>query len=289
MKKYLVLIMIINSLLFVFPSEIYSEQIPDMQVHFIDVGQGDSILIQTPLNRTILIDAGPPEAGEKIVAYLEKLHIDKIDLLVATHPDIDHIGGILKVMKTIEVEEILDTGKLHPTKTFANYISEIRKQKIPVQIAEKNVPIEIDPMITIDVWNAYERYKNNNKSSIVLKLTYGDVDFLLMSDVEQQQEKEFLKEYDVRAEILKVGHHGSKTSSSLNFLKAVNPEVAILTYSKENNYGHPVNRVIENLYKVNAMIYSTAALGNVVIHTDGSHYFIIPEKNPIFKFLEVTG
>ncbi|WP_087975147.1 ComEC/Rec2 family competence protein [Oceanobacillus rekensis] len=289
MKKYIALILIINSFLFILPSGIYGEQIPEMQVHFIDVGQGDSILIQTPLNRTILIDAGPPKAGEKIVSYLEKLHIDKIDLFIATHPDIDHIGGILKVMKTIEVEEILDTGKLHPTKTFANYISEIRKQKIPVKIAEKNVPIEIDPMVTIDVWNAYERYKNNNKSSIVLKVTYGDVDFLLMSDVEQQQEKAFLKEYDVRAEILKVAHHGSKTSSSLNYLKAVNPEVAILTYSKENNYGHPVNRVIENLYKVDAMIYSTAALGNVVIHTDGTQYFIIPEKNPIHKFLEVAG
>lgn len=286
MKQYLALIMIITSFLFVFPSEIEGEQIPEMQVHFIDVGQGDSILIQTPMNRTILIDAGPPEAGEKVVAYLEKLHIDKIDLLIATHPDIDHIGGILKVMKTIKVEEILDTGKLHPTKTFANYISQIRKQNIPVQIAEKNVPIEIDPMISVDVWNAYERYKNNNKSSIVLKVTYGDIDFLLMSDVEQQQEKSFLKEYDVEAEIIKVGHHGSKTSSSLNFLQKVSPEIAILTYSKENNYGHPVDRVIDNLNQVEAMIYSTAALGNIVLSTDGENILVFPEKNPITKIID---
>ncbi|MGJ9460175.1 ComEC/Rec2 family competence protein [Oceanobacillus sp. CF4.6] len=289
MKKWLVFIMIINSCLLTFPNESYSGSTLEMQVHFIDVGQGDSILIQTPLNRIILIDGGPPESGEKIVSYLEKLHINKIDLLIATHPDIDHIGGVPTVMDNIEVDKILDTGKLHPTKTFANYINQIREQKIPVQIAEKNVPIEIDPLIKIDVWNAYERYKNNNKSSIVLKIAYRDVDFLFMSDVEQQQEKSFLKEYDVQAEIIKVAHHGSKTSSSLDFLKAVNPEVAILTYSKENDYGHPVNRVINNLYNVNAMIYSTAALGNVVINTDGMNYFVIPERNPVNKLMDVAG
>jgi len=278
---------IITLLVIVLPTqEAYAYDPLNMEVHFIDVGQGDSILIQTPLNRNILIDGGPPEAGKKVVSYLKQQGIKKIDLLVATHPDIDHIGGLTEVLRSVEVEQIVDTGKLHPTKTFANYVAEIREQEIPVQIAEKNVPLEIDPMIQVDVWNAYDTFKNNNKSSIVLKLTYNKMDFLFMSDVERQQEKSFLKEYDVEAEVIKVAHHGSNTSSGLKFLQEVNPEIAILTYSKENHYGHPVDRVIENLYQIDAMIYSTAALGNVVLTTDGEGIFVTPEKNPIVKFVD---
>lgn len=189
MKRCLSVIIIIHICLITYPNYSYSENDPDMQVHFIDVGQGDSILIETPLNKTILIDGGPPGSGKKIISYLKTQGIDKLDLLVATHPDMDHIGGLPEVMKAVTVNEILDTGKLHPTRTFAKYISEIRKQNIPVQIAEKNDTIEIDPLINIEIWNAYEKFKNNNKSSIVLRVSYKETDFLLMSDVEKQQEK----------------------------------------------------------------------------------------------------
>ncbi|WP_010651455.1 ComEC/Rec2 family competence protein [Oceanobacillus massiliensis] len=289
MKKWIAFIIILNLCQLAYPSETNGEAAPEMEIHFIDVGQGDSMFIRTPMNRTILVDGGPPGAGDEIVSYLKKQNIKKLDLVVATHPDMDHIGGLPEVMKHIEVKEILDTGKLHPTKTFAAYINEVRKQSIPVRIAEKDTLIEIDPMMKMEVWNAFERLKNNNESSIVLKITYGEVDLLLMSDVEQEQEKEFLHDYNVKAEIIKVAHHGSKTSSSLEFLQGVQPEVAILTYSKENDYGHPVNRVIENLYRVHSMIYSTAAVGNVVINTDGTDYIIIPEKNPVNKLIESAG
>ncbi|MBP2078704.1 ComEC/Rec2 family competence protein [Oceanobacillus polygoni] len=289
MKRWMSFIIVIHLCLFTYPIYSHSETAPDMQVHFIDVGQGDSILIETPLDKTILIDGGPPGSGKKIVSYLKNHGIDELDLLVATHPDMDHIGGLPEVMEAVSVNEILDTGKLHPTRTFANYISEIRKQNIPVQIAEKNDSIEIDPLINIEVWNAYEKFKNNNKSSIVLKVSYKEMDFLLMSDVEKQQEKKIMEDYDVESEIIKVGHHGSKTSSSLEFLQEVNPEVAILTYSKDNNYGHPVDRVIDNLYHVNALIYSTAALGDLVIQTDGEDYFVLPKKDPIGKIIDTAS
>ncbi|MEK3907834.1 ComEC/Rec2 family competence protein [Oceanobacillus sp. FSL W7-1309] len=289
MKRWLSVIIIIHICLIAYPNNSYSEDTPDMQVHFIDVGQGDSILIETPLDKTILIDGGPPGSGKKIISYLKSQGIDELDLLVATHPDMDHIGGLPEVMKAVTVNEILDTGKLHPTRTFAKYISEIRKQNIPVQIAEKNDTIEIDPLINIEIWNAYEKFKNNNKSSIVLKVSYKEMDFLLMSDVEKQQEKKIMEDYDVESEIIKVGHHGSKTSSSLEFLQEVNPEIAILTYSKDNNYGHPVDQVIDNLYSVNALIYSTAALGDLVIYTDGGGYFVIPKKDPISNIINAAS
>lgn len=261
----------------------------EMEVHFINVGQGDSMLIQTPNNKNILIDAGRPEYGKQVVKYLKKYGVNKIDLMIATHPDIDHIGGLPYVMKAIKTDKIIDSGKLYTTKTYGRYINQIRKQNIPVTIAKENTKLKLDSKVQMTVLNTYAKGRNNNQSSIALKVTYEEIDFLLMSDIEQKQEKRLSKTYDIRAEIIKVAHHGSKTSSSLAFLQEVNPQVAILTYSKENDYGHPVNRVIENLNKINAHIYSTAAFGNVVIHTDGKNYFIIPEKNPASGITEKVG
>ncbi|WP_100013305.1 ComEC/Rec2 family competence protein [Lentibacillus sediminis] len=259
-----------------------------MQVHFIDVGQGDSILIETPADKTILIDGGPPDAGKTVVNYLESLDIETIDLLIATHPDVDHIGGLPRVMKSFNVRQVIDSGKLHTTYTYTKYINEIWNREIPVEIANENETIKIDPLLEMKILNSYDKRKNNNQSSIVLKITYGEIDFLLMGDVEMEQEHELMGEHNVQAEILKIAHHGSNTSTSRKFLQKVNPQIAMLTYSVENDYGHPVNRVIENLHKQGSSIYSTAAFGNVVLTTDGKNYMVIPERTP-FGNLEKAG
>lgn len=260
-----------------------------MDVHFIDVGQGDSIFIITPSDKTILIDGGPPEAGKKVAAYLEERNIEKIDLLIATHPDIDHIGGLPHIMKSFKISQVLDSGKLYSTKTYGKYLNQIWKEDIPVKIARKNEQVKIDPLLDIKILNSYEKNKNNNQSSIVLKISYKEIDFLLMSDVEMEQEKVLLKRQDLQSEIIKVAHHGSNTSTSLGFLKEVAPQAAILTYSIENDYGHPVDRVIENLYKVNATIYSTANYGDVVIRTNGNNYYILPQRSPINNLKQEAG
>lgn len=259
-----------------------------MQVHFIDVGQGDSILIETPADKTILIDGGPPDAGKTVVNYLKSMNIETIDLLIATHPDIDHIGGLPHVMKTFDVRQVIDSGKLHTTNTYTKYINEIWNREIPVEIANENETINIDPLMELKILNSYDKRKNTNQSSLVMKITYGEIDFLLMGDVEMEQEHELMNEHNVQAEILKVAHHGSNTSTSRKFLQKVNPQIAMLTYSAENDYGHPVNRVIENLHKQGISIYSTAAYGNVVLATDGVNYMIIPERTP-FGSLEKAG
>lgn len=268
---------------------VFAESQELMEVHFIDVGQGDSILVQTPSDKVILIDGGPPDAGKKVISYLEKRNIETIDLLIATHPDIDHIGGLPEIMKSFEVKQILDSGKLYSTKTYGKYISQIWNQDISVKIARKNDQVKMDPLLDIRILNSYEKNKNNNQSSIVLKISYKEIDFLLMSDVEMEQEKALLKNYDMQSEIIKVAHHGSNTSTSLDFLQEVAPQAAILTYSIENDYGHPVDRVIENLYKVNATIYSTAAYGDVVIRTNGENYYILPERDPINNLKHKAG
>lgn len=252
-----------------------------MDVHLIDVGQGDSILIKTPNEKNILIDGGPPTSGKKVVSYLNKQGIKDIDLMIATHPHIDHIGGLPDVMKEFKVKKIIDTGKVHPTLTYVKYINQILKQKIPIEIAQKDKQIELDPSLNIKILNAHERMKNNNQSSIVLKISYDKINFLFLSDIEVDQEKLLFESYNVEAEFVKIAHHGSKTSSSLEFLQHVDPQVALLTYSKHNKYGHPVDHVIENLDTIDSHIYSTAVFGNVVIYTNGKDYLILPERSPM--------
>lgn len=253
-----------------------------LKVHYIDVGQGDSTLIETPGGKTVLIDGGPPESGVELLDYLNENHIDKIDLLIATHPDVDHIGGLVDVLKQIKVKKVLDSGKLHSTRTYRNYLKAIRHKKIPFEIAEQNEYIQVDSKLVIQVLNSFDRHKkDNNEASIVLKMNHGDVSFLFMADAEIEQEKELMKQHDLEANVLKVGHHGSNTSTSRAFVEAVQPETAMLTYSRTNNFGHPVARVIRNLSRQDAQIYSTATFGSTVIWSNGYYYFIMPEKNPL--------
>lgn len=287
MRKYIFIYIV--TILSLFPQIIImGEENSTMNVHFIDVGQGDSILIQTPTNKTILIDGGSPKAGQKVVDYLDKLQIKKLDLIIATHPDIDHIGGLYHVMKSKKVQEVIDSGKFYTTKTYFKYKTKIKQDKIPMKTAIKGAYIHIDQALKIRILNTYERRKNNNQSSIVLKITYDEIDFLLMGDVGKKQEMELQEEFDLEADIVKIAHHGSQTSSSLEFLQEVNPKIALITYSKKNKYGHPVQRVIENLNMINAQIYSTAVFGDIIVQTNGKSFFILTEKSPLDGLLK-TG
>lgn len=255
-------------------------------VHFINVGQGDSILIETPEGKTMLIDGGPPKAGKPLVDYLREKQIEFIDVIVATHPDFDHIGGLTDVMETFPVGQIIETGKFHLTKTYTTYAATIFLKQIPVRIANKGDFIQIDSNLKIELLNSSSEKKENNPSSIAIKMTYDEVDFLLMADVEKAQEKQMIDEADISADIIKIAHHGSKTSSSRTFLQHVDPDIAILTYSKENDFGHPANRVIHDLQTLSSFIYSTAVFGNIVIESDGKDYIILPEKSPFDALVE---
>lgn len=288
MKKLNVALTFILFFITVVPPNINAEALPFMEVHFIDVGQGDSILVETPNDKTILIDGGLPKAGNKVVSYLKKQKIEKIDLLIATHPDYDHIGGLIHVMKSFEVKQILDTGKIHLTRAFAKYAAEIRKQGIPKKVAKPNQRIQLDSDLTIQVLNAYQKDQSNNESSIVLKMTYNEMDFLFMGDATIKQEKKLMEKYDIQSEIMKVAHHGSDTSTSLEFLREINPQIAILTFSVDNDYGHPVERVVENLDRIEANVYSTASFGDIIIRTNGKNFFVFPSRDPTDNLLRYS-
>lgn len=284
MKKVLHLFFL---LLLMIPQITYTAPNSGLRVHFIDVGQGDSMLIETPDNRAILIDGGVPEAGSKLISYLKEQHIEEIDLMIATHPDYDHIGGLIDVLEHFPVRKVLENGEVQLTKTFAKYRFYLFKEQVPVQIAQADDKIMLAEDVQLHILHAADEHaENRNQSAIALKLSYNEIDFLFMSDVEAEQEEAIAEKYDVNSEVLKVAHHGSNSSSTLKFLKKVNPEVSIITYSASNDYGHPVERVINNLAKVESQIFSTAGYGNIVVETDGKQYIVIPEMQPIERFLK---
>ncbi|WP_225340467.1 MBL fold metallo-hydrolase [Lysinibacillus capsici] len=245
----------------------------EMQVHFIDVGQGDSILIESPSGKTMLIDGGVKGAGQQIVSYLKELGINKLDIVVATHPDADHIGGLISVLDNMTIEQFYDSGKVHTSQTFEEMLTRIDEKNIPYHVPKIGDDIEFDKDVNVKVLNANDQATDNNDASIVLKMTYGNVSFLLTGDAGVALEKEMLQ-YDVKATVLKAGHHGSNTSSSEEFIQAVKPEVTILSYGEDNKYGHPHAEIVDRLQAIGSKIYATADLGTITVSTDGVNYTV---------------
>nr|WP_240050999.1 lamin tail domain-containing protein [Metabacillus litoralis] len=217
------------------------------------------------------MDGGRKSAGSKLISFLQEKGIQSIDLLVATHPDADHIGGLIDVLEQVEVKKVLDSGKPHTTQTYMEYLALIDQKNIPFEVAKKGSFITLDSDIKIQVLNSLNSSEDLNDSSVVLKLTYGVVDFLLTGDAGIENEADMVANYNLEAEILKVGHHGSDTSTSQPFVNEVDPETAILSYG-ENNYGHPNAGVVKRLRNIGAEIYSTFESGDIVVTTDGTNY-----------------
>lgn len=277
MKKIIVLLLCIF-LLAGCTEAIKTEKIPvtaghDMRVHFIDVGQGDSILIESPNGKTMLVDGGVKGAGQQVVSYLRELGVSKLDIVVATHPDADHIGGLIPVLNSMTIEQFYDSGKVHTSQTFEEMLMLIDEKNIPYDVPTPGDNIKFDEDVTVKVLNANEQASDNNDASIVLKIVYGNVSFLLTGDAGIALEKEMMQ-YDVSATVLKAGHHGSNTSSSEDFIRAVKPEVTILSYGKDNKYGHPHAEVVDRLQEIGSKIYATADIGTITVTTDGVNYAV---------------
>lgn len=255
--------------------ETYETPLKEMAVHFIDVGQGDSIFIEAPNGKTMLIDGGVKGAGKEIVAYLKAQGVNRLDYVVATHPDADHIGGLISVLNSISIKEFIDSGKVHTSQTYEEMLSLIQAKNIKFTIPEAGDEFQLEDNLTVEVLAADETASDNNDASIVLRAEYQNISFLLMGDADHGVEQELLQNgTDVQATILKAGHHGSNTSSSPKFIEAVSPLATILSYGQDNKYGHPHAEVIDILQNVNSEIYSTAEAGTIVITTDGVTYDI---------------
>ena len=249
-----------------------------MQVSFFDVGQGDCELIVLPDGKTILIDAGESKSANDIISFLEEKGVSRLDYVIATHPHADHIGGMRRVIEAFDVGEIYMPKVEHDTKTYENLLLTIQEKGLRIHTAKDGVSlIDAGGVSAQFVAPCADRYKDLNNYSAVLRLTYGDVSFLFMGDAEQESEEQITAE--VSADIIKLGHHGSSTSSSQAFLEAVSPSVAIISCGEGNSYGHPHEETLQTLDRLRIEAYRTDQDGTVTVTTDGTAYSIETAKS----------
>mgnify|MGYP000336812146 CR=1 FL=1 len=246
-------------------------------VHFFDVGQADSILVQSE-EKTMLIDAGTNNMGKTVVKYLQDLNIFKIDYLVGTHPHEDHIGGLDDVINNFEIGTIYMPKVQTNTKTFEDVLDAISNKNLKITSPEVGFKFNVGnaqcEIMSIGRGTAEEK-SNLNLSSIVIRMTYGEQSFLFTGDAEKQNEE--ARQWP-QTTVLKVGHHGSDTSSSQEFLNEVKPQIAIISVGKGNTYGHPKQTTIDKLQKINARIYRTDESGTITITCDGKNNIVTTQK-----------
>lgn len=243
----------------------------NIKIHYIDVGQGDSILIQCG-EHNMLIDAGTNSSEEDLISYLDNLNIQKFDYLVGTHTHEDHIGGMDKIVKKYDFDSILFPKTTSNTKTFENFVTEV-KNKNKKLTAPDTTKTYILGDATFEILSPLkDEYEDQNNYSIVIKLKYKDTSFLFTGDAEKLVEEDILDtNKDISADVIKIGHHGSSTSTSEEFLKKVNPKYAVISLGKDNSYGHPHKETIELLENYNIKTYRTDELGTIICTSDGKN------------------
>lgn len=250
-----------------------------LEVSIVDVGQGDAIFIKTPNGKTILVDTGSKDEKSKILNFINSKDIKSIDMLVGTHPHEDHIGNMATIINDYSVGEVYMPKVAHTTKTFKNTVKAIKEKGLTIKMPNLSEKLKFDDVTIEFVAPNSKSYKDLNNYSIVMKVTYGKNSFLLTGDAEKESESEMLsKNYDLKADVLKLGHHGSSTSSTKKFLQAVNPKFSIASCSKDNEYGHPHEEIINSLKKMNIKLFKTYESGTVTFTSDGKNITVNTEK-----------
>lgn len=246
----------------------------EMDVTFFDVGQGDCTLIQTE-EETMLIDAGNNHKGELVVQYLEDAGVKKLDYLVLTHPDADHIGGADNVIENVEVERVLMPKVTNDTMTYEEVIEDIELYGIEVIHPETEKVYTLGDaefmILCPDV--SVEKENDLNNASVGIKLIHGENSFVLCGDAEEESEHEMVREFgsELECDVLKCGHHGSATASSQEFLEATDPTWAVISCGEDNSYGHPHAEVLERLENDDVQTYRTDRLGTIRAVSDGEN------------------
>lgn len=240
----------------------------------LDVGQGDALFIESPTGTQILVDGGPVR---KILSPLSRVmnpFDKKIDAVIITNPDADHIGGFLDVLKNYQVGEVFSSGTVSSSKTFKDLETQIQNKNIPNLLVKKGMRLDLGGGVVLDILfpdRDVSTWKTND-GSVVARLSYGNTSVMLTGDAPKSTEKIILGEFspsELHSDILKVGHHGSRGSTSLEFAQAVSPMYALISDGKGNSYGHPHQETLDILKQINAKIFRTDLLGTITVKSNG--------------------
>ena len=264
---------------------LYEENLQaNLEVITLDIGQGDAILIKTPYRQNILIDGGPDNSVIRGVDRHLPFWRRKIDLMILTHPDADHVTGLVEVLRRYPVERVMGTGVAHILPAYIRWLEIIKDEEIPFDIAQAPMRVEFGDDLWMEIIYPWDDFagrdvEDNNETSIVAKLIYGETSFLLTGDATIEVEEKLVEAENFQPlifniNVLKVGHHGSKGSTSLEFVEMVKPEYAVISAGADNRFGHPTTRVLKNLEKVGAIILRTDEVGDVVLVSDGERIFV---------------
>lgn len=275
---YLSIFLLIILTVFVWFSVLSNKKEDYMKVVFLDVGQGDAIYIQAPNGKQMLIDGGP---GIKTLSSLNKImpfYDRTIDIIIATHPDLDHIGGLSNILDKFKIKHFIDNGDVGETEEFKILEDKINKNKINKISIWSGNKIILDDKRNIYFEVLYpsketEKLDSNDKS-IIGRLVYKDISFMMMGDGTIYSENQIWWNENINkinSDVLKIGHHGAKTSSSLIWLRAVSPDIAIISSGKNNRYGHPSKEVLNRLDDLKIKYLNTSESGNIILQTNGKN------------------
>ena len=278
--NYLIVFAVLQPLmLLIAPRSIYAAETgKSFWVEYIDVGQGDSALIQCD-GHYMMIDGGPAKASDKIYTVLKNKGISQIDLMIATHPDEDHIGGLSGALNYAKVGTVFSPVTAHDTKTFNNLLKYIGKQGKSITVPTAGDVYSLGSAKIYIAGPVVSSTETNNESIVAL-VVYGDNSFLFMGDAEEEEEYSIIKKYSgLDCDVLKVGHHGSNSSTSKVLLKETKPKYAVISVGTNNTYGHPTQKTLDSLANANAQIYRTDLQGDIIICSDGKKLTIETQKN----------
>lgn len=245
-----------------------------LSIHIIDVGQGDCILISTPNDKNMLIDGGDEDSSRIIKSYLKLHKIKKLDMIIATHLDKDHIGSLDYVINNFQVQKLYTPNQMENSTSYHNLVKSCKNNNIKINHLKKGDTLDFDKHINISILSPSYIQGNNNLNSIVLNLTYFNMDFLFTGDCEEINEIDMINSYDLdNVDFLKVAHHGSSSSSTDEFIKETSPDIAVISCGYKNSYGHPHKSTLDTLEKYNVKTFRTDLNGDLVFYSDGNKIF----------------
>ncbi len=248
------------------------------EIHFIDVGQADATLVLCD-GYSMLIDGGNREDSSLIVAYLKKCHVDYLDYMICTHPHEDHVGGLSGALNACSVGCVIAPTNTYDSDEFQHFLHYVEEQGLEITLPEVGTYYALGNSSFQILAPQLQEEVSENNSSIVLRIVYGNTSFLLTGDAERESEVSILNSgYDLESTVLKVGHHGSDTSTSYVFLREVMPQYAIISVGKDNPYGHPDEEVLSRLRDAEATVYRTDRNGDIILQSDGETIQIKTEK-----------